>query len=64
MATKYGDERDNPMYLEGWKAHQRGVKYEDNPHYFDTDEWQAWNQGWDAALTHDITDGQKGTDHG
>lgn len=54
------EEKANPQFKAGWNAYHQGTPYHKNPNAFDTREFNAWSQGWDEALSAEITDNQNG----
>lgn len=59
MAYADGLERNNPQFLAGWKAYQAGTRIGDNPCEFGSTEYEAWEQGWNDAMSYELQEEQK-----
>jgi hypothetical protein len=49
-----GLESERPEFNEGHRAFQHGKTIDQNPYVFGSDKYEAWEQGWQEALTADV----------
>jgi len=44
---------NNTPYIEGKKAKEKGLSYEDNPYDYPSTEYHHWSSGWKTGKEYD-----------